>query len=255
MPKEGDNRRHVSEPVLSIEPMWLCPEPGMAEFRANGWKLAITAEAANVDGSRNSAVRMMVCRDGLVGASAQICLPGIELPAVSDSFIRGDAFHLSFAERPEHPIGLELVLLGIEADEDQLVFESVISINTLLLDSWPQLELRIGTGHPGQPRWGEVPLIVLDESDSVRWWYAQPRQSGLGASVATHLACEARDLGSLDPSLPLDSRRLRFFGDFLEKGVIRRISPWWVWSNGILPRATGDRVAAQLEARPLPLGG
>jgi hypothetical protein len=240
--------------VASIDPMWVSPEPGMAQFRANGWKLAVTAEISTVGGSRISAVRIMVCRDGLVGASAQICLPGIELPPVSDSFIRGDAFHLSFAELPDHPIGLDLVLLGVEADEEQLVFESVMSINTLLLDSWPQLELRIGTGHPGQPRWGEVPLIVLDETDSVRWWYAQPRLAGLGANVATHLACEARDLGSLDPSLPADPCRLRFFGDFLEKGVIRRISPWWVWSNGMIPRSTGDRLAAQLQSRPLPLG-
>lgn len=240
--------------VVSIEPMWLSPEPGIAEFRANGWKLAVTAEPATADGSRNSSIRLMACRDGLVGASAQICLPGIELPAVSDSFIRGDAFHLSFGECPEHPIGLDLVLLGMEADEEQLVFESVISINTLLWDSWPQLELRVGTGHPGQPRWGEVPFIVLDETDTVRWWYAQPRQLGLGPSVATHLACKSRDLGSLDPSLTADPCRLRFFGDFLEKGVIRRISPWWVWSNGIIPRDAGDRLATQLQARPLPLG-
>lgn len=233
--------------------MWESPEPRLAEFRANGWKLIVAAEPAGASSQPVDSIRLLACRDGLVGGSAQIRLPGIELAPLAEMFIRGDEVHLGFPVGPDHSIGLELVMLGIEADEDRLVIESMISINTSLLDSSPQVEFRVGAGHPGRPRWGEVPWQLLAKLSDVHWWSARPHQPGTGPGVTTHLACDRRDLSSLDPHEAGQGEGLRFFGDFLEKGVIRRIRPWWLWSNGTVTRDVAERISRTLDDRPLPL--
>ncbi|TVP93842.1 MAG: hypothetical protein EA381_21070 [Planctomycetaceae bacterium] len=247
--------------------MWDICEPGLAEFRANGWKLVVVSEpserrsrpaenAGVVDPGPNPTgwVRLLSCRDGLVGASARIRLPDVELPPLSEVFVRGDEIHFLFPATATCPIGMELVLLGIEADENHLLVESTISINTSLLDSSPQVELRVGGGHPGKPNWDNTPWSVLANLADVHWWAASSRQPGLGPAVMTQLCCDRRDLHSLDQRGSATDRGLCFFGDFLEKGVIRRIRPWWLWSNQRVARDVAERVSLALRDRPLPLG-
>ena len=228
--------------------MWENPELDLAIFHTNGWKLVV-ASGESPDG----AIRILACRDGLVGASARIHLPGFAIPPCRESFVRGDALHLCFLETDAAPIGFDLVLMAIEADEGILVVETVVSLSTPLLDSHPMVEMEVGDGHPGHPRWtGGRWKRLLDGPDAM-WVTALPSKSIDGPKVATSLLCDGRDLPSLAAEGEGDLRRIRFFGDFLEKGVIRRVQPWWIWSNGLITRRKADQLSAQLAQRPLAL--
>lgn len=234
--------------------MWENPEPGLAEFRTNGWKLVLASGGRGVRrGNARDEVRMLVCRDDLVAASTRFFLPGIALPDRVESFIRGDALHLNLANSQDHPIGFELVLMAIEADEQRLVVESQISLNTSLWESQPEVDLEAGSGHPGHPRWGCVPWKILAHDPTAIWLHAADDLPSLGPRVSTSLLCGGSDQRSLLTESIDDSGRVRFFGEFLEKGVIRRVRPWWVWSNGLISRETADGISAQLLHRPLPL--
>jgi len=228
--------------------MWENPELGLAIFHTNGWKL-IVASGEAPDGD----IRMLACRDGLVGASARVHVSGFAIPPCQESFIRGDALHLCFPETDAVPIGFDLVLMAIEADQGILVVETVVSLSTPLLDSHPAVEMEVGDGHPGHPRWtGGLWKRLLDGPEAM-WVTAPPPKSIDGPKVTTSLLCDERDLPSLAPEDDGDLRRVRFFGDFLEKGVIRRVQPWWVWSNGLITRRKADQLSAQLAQRPLAL--
>ncbi|HBJ38375.1 MAG TPA: hypothetical protein DDZ51_27210 [Planctomycetaceae bacterium] len=228
--------------------MWEISGKGSAEFRANGWKLVVTSGEPKVDG-----IRLLSCREDLVGASARIAVPGYELPPCGECYIRGDALHISFPLSQTNPIGLELVMIAIEADQRTFVVESVIGIHTSLLDSHPNLQLEVGSGHPGFPVWGRVGWEKLIDDGNWAWMRADARHSGEGPGVSTCLLCDHRDLTSLSPERQGSSTSVRFFGDFLEKGVIRKVQPWWVWSNGEVPSRKAREIARYLSSRPLAL--
>jgi hypothetical protein len=175
------------------------------------------------------------------------------LPPCSDCYIRGDALHISFPISQAHPIGLELVIMAIEADQQILVVESVIGLHTSLLDSHPNLQFEVGAGHPGFPLWGRVGWEQIFADGNSIWLRASGRSLLEGPGVSTSLLCDRRDLSSLSSSDGEKATAVRFFGDFLEKGVIRKVQPWWVWSNGQLAKRKADTIAHYLAARPLAL--
>lgn len=228
--------------------MWEISGNGSAEFRANGWKLVVTSGEPQAAG-----VRLLVCREDLVSASARIGVPGYELPPGSESYIRGDGLHISFPLSESNPIGLELVLMAIEADQQMFVVESVIGIHTSLLDSHPDLNLEVGAGHPGFPIWGRVGWQHFADDGDWVWMRAAARNPGEGPAVATSILCDHRDFSSLAPAKSEPSNAVQFFGDFLEKGVIRKVQPWWIWSNGPLADRKASQIGRYLSVRPLPL--
>jgi hypothetical protein len=228
--------------------MWEIIGKGSAEFRANGWKLVVTSGEPNVGG-----IRLLSCREDLVGASARIAVPGYELPPCGECYIRGDALHISFPLSQSNPLGLELVMTAIEADQRIFVVESVIGIHTSLLDSHPKLQLEVGAGHPGFPAWGRVGWEESVDEGNWVWMRAAGRRAAEGPGVSTCLLCDHRDLSSLAPASVENETAIRFFGDFLEKGVIRKVQPWWVWSNGPIANRKASEIARYLAARPLAL--
>ncbi len=230
--------------------MWENPKRGEAEFRANGWKLIVEADERGV--------RLLTSRQRLGATMARIWLPQIALAGCCESFIRGDALHLSLSGTQTEPVGLDLVLMAVEADEDLLILESVLSLNTSLLDSHPAVELQVTTGqeqhgrsdvgHPpgNDARW----TSIMDEGSAI-WLHAQPHQEN--QQVTTSVLCDERDRLSLDRQRVAEGGPIRFFGDFLEKGVIRKVQPWWVWSHRPISPQLAARIAGQLAVRPLPL--
>lgn len=228
--------------------MWEISGEGSAEFRANGWKLVVTSGEPQIGG-----IRLLSCREDLVGASARIIIPGTDLARCNECYIRGDALHLSFPVTEKCPLGLELVMMAIEADQQMMVVESVIGIHTRLLDSYPQLQLEVGAGHPGFPVWGRVGWEQTHSDGDSVWMRASGRNAIEGPGVSTSLLCERRDLHSLSSPAPDPTVAVHFFGDFLEKGVIRKVQPWWVWSNGLLNPRKAGQIGKQLAARPLAL--
>jgi len=225
--------------------MWENADRGEPEFRANGWKLVVRSD--------DQGARMLVCREGLVASSARLGLAGSRLGPCSERYLRGDALHLSFADTASEPIAIDLVLTAIEADQGLLILESVISLRTSLLDSHPAVELQLGAGHPLHPRWGDRPWSQVADSGSTLWLQAQPSLPGEGPRVAASVFCDDRDRVSIDAPALIERGDLRFFGDFLEKGVIRKVQPWWVWSNGPVAPHLAEQIGHRLAARPLPL--
>jgi hypothetical protein len=225
--------------------MWENPKPGEAEFRANGWKLVVRTTQQGVD--------LLACRDGLGASSARLWLPQTEFTACRESFIRGDALHLALSDTATEPIGLDLTLMAVEADESSLILELVISLATSLLDSHPAVELQVGAGQPGHLCWDDTPWVPLEDSGAAVWLQAHLNPPGDDPKIVTSVLCDDRDRLSLDSQGLADAGRLRFFGDFLEKGVIRKVQPWLVWSGGGVPVRSRALIAGQLANRPLPL--
>lgn len=228
--------------------MWEISGQGTAEFRTNGWKLVV---ADNVPDS--GGVRLLACREGLIGASARILVPEYPLPPCNECYIRGDALHMVFPISATDPVGLELVMTAIEADQDLMIVESVIGLHTSLLDSHPKLEMELGVGHPGFPIWGRNAWEKFTESPDWVWMRAGQPNPKDGPTVSASLLCDRRDLSSLLTSDQETVPSVQFFGDFLEKGVIRKVQPWWVWSNGPLQPRRANAIARYLAARPLAL--
>lgn len=228
--------------------MWEIVEQGIAEFRTNGWKLVVASGEPHVGG-----IRLLACREEVVGATARIAVSDYSLPSCDECYIRGDALHLSFSLSDEHPIGLEVVLMAIEADQQVLAVESVVGIHTWKLDSHPSLVLELGSGHPGFPVWGGASWERLADQREGVWMRGTGYGTVAGPRVSTQLLCDHRDLDSLQSTDTEGASSVQFFGDFLEKGVIRKVQPWWVWSTGQLPRERLARLAGNLARRPLAL--
>lgn len=224
--------------------MWENVAGGDPEFRVNGWRLV-----ARVSGQ---GLILVACRDPWVAAAARIFVPGVPLDRCEQWYVRGDGLHLACTGRDRQCVVLEVELLPIEAERDRFVLESVISMRTSLLESHPAIELQVGAGHPGFPRWGGNRWHQTAEFGAALWLQAQPGPPLEGPRPLTGVVCGERDRASLDAAA-LGDGQLRFFGDFLEKGVIRKVQPWWVWSCGPPPGDLASNVADQLAARPLPL--
>lgn len=242
--------------------MWEIVGPARAEFRANGWCFAALAQPTGL-------MQFCVSRlpaDGPVGSPAtppsavsevEILFPEHALPNCSECYARGDELHMSFPVSITHPVGLKLVLLAVEADASRLVIESVLAVNTDLLESFPELHLRQASG-------SQSPACESEHrSAAAIVWHRVGTAGATKISKTTRssdespldlaVICDARDHSSLSADWHAGEPCVRFWGEFLEKGVTRKVQPWWVWSTERLSPETVAEVAEHLAARPLPL--
>lgn len=232
--------------------MWEMSRLGFAQLQADGWELTVSTVDRRIRDDRDSAVRMIVSKGNDLRTAVSLNIPGVEVAPIGESFVRGNTLCFLHVESPDHPVGLELSFTVIACGSDLLVIESVISIKTSLWDAWPRLELVVGS-ITGENKLGkDYPLVPMEVNPSHWWWSATPQQ-GTSGTVFTQLACDARDSQSLDRVSAGRPGHVGFFGDFLERGVIRRISPWWVWSEQPLDSLTVANLGRQIEEKPLPL--
>tara|TARA_R110002049_G_scaffold305056_3_gene501089 strand:- start:43209 stop:43919 length:711 start_codon:yes stop_codon:yes gene_type:complete len=143
------------------------------------------------------------------------------LPVLAEQFIRGDELHLWYPQR-EGSFALRLMLQPILANEDFFVLEAVLSIETDLLDSHPMIDVVVPAidvkrfaSDGATASEGVSPISVCRQQDD----------------------CVATLLGPHDRPFTRDQSgvghlQLRLFGDFLEKGVIRKARPWLVVQRG-----------------------
>lgn len=188
------------------------------------------------------------------------------LPVVAEQFVRGDSLHLNFPES-DTAYSLRIVLRPLLATVDRLVIEVVLAIETSLLDAHPTLDIVVDgvATYPvntADRAGSQLEPPGLDQQVTVR--PSEHVESG-GTAVAISQACRANSsvavlLGPRDFPWTHDvsddrELRLRLFGEFLEKGVIRKARPWIVLESG--PEAgSAERLSAtwqQLCASPLPL--
>lgn len=191
----------------------------------------------------NEGVRLLAGEHAIVLAASD----DRPLPQLDEQFIRGEELHLSFPQidgRDE--FGFRLVVRPVKCDQTATsptrgLFEFLVSVQTSLLDSHPTIDL------------------IAPAADGLR-------ERSVGAlSSALHFAGQS-ELGAVVLLGPHDAPftsvvsatqelRLRLFGEFLEKGVIRRARPWVILdrSGAAIDESWAAECWQQLAASPLPL--
>ena len=229
--------------------MWQKQSASHYRFHADAWCLDVQA------GSRGITAQMAVA-DGSPESLA-IELDGGVLPALKDSFLRGSDLHLhlpqddlpaqagSFAAASTQlgatqadmtQAGLEAVLSVLRSDEDVLVLEATLGLQTQWLDVHPAVRVTLpGVGN----------AVMIERGSSLVVQSQDP-----AASLVVLI--DERDRWSVAPTA---TDGVRFFGDFMEKGVIRKVQPWFVWSRRSVDEAFLETLLDSLGSRPLPLAG
>ena len=218
---------------------------GLIQFRATSDDGGDSVWSLDVRGG-NHGIRIS-CAEAATADTACFALEAVgddELPELSEQFVRGDELHLVYPQG-EGNYALRLVLQPIDASDDGLVLEAVIAIQTNLLDSHPMVDLVSKTTDLRRENAG-----------------ANPGDSGAAEiTVGRSGQCEvAALLGPHDSPFTLDGSweeeiRLRLFGEFLEKGVIRKARPWLVMKRSEQPLEMEDLRTRwnELSSSPLPL--
>ena len=187
-----------------------------------------------------------------VDSASQVCFAPVEtddLPVADEQFVRGDQWHVNFPQG-SHSYALRLQWKPIVTTATRLVIEACVSIETNLLDGTPKIDLDASCF--------DIDSLNPDNTIDDR------EVAGIG-SAPISIAKSPRHsvavlLGPQDAPFTTnhstDSQlRLRLFGEFLEKGVIRRARPWIVIDrSGDVP--TSDELKSlwrQLVESPLPL--
>jgi hypothetical protein len=233
--------------------MWQKQSASHYRFHADAWCLDVQA------GSRGITAQMVVAKGS--PESLAIELDGGFLPPLKDSFLRGSDLHLnlpqddlpaqagSFAAASTQPgaiqagmtqAGLEAVLSVLRSDADVLVLEAAIGLQTQWLDVHPAVRVQLPFGGTAVMSERGSSLVVRNQD------------SGVSRTASLVVLIDERDRWSVTPST---TDGVRFFGDFMEKGVIRKVQPWFVWSRRVIDEAFLETLLASLGSRPLPLAG
>ncbi len=163
-----------------------------------------------------------------------------ELPAVAEQFVRGDALHLTYPQG-EGLYELRIVFRPIRW-KGGFVLESTIAIQTDRLDSHPTLDVvvdgdSLATDRVNSNASGASPISVVGSNDRSTCVLLGPHDRPFTTDHSTK-----------------NQLRLRLFGDFLEKGVIRKARPWIVFSAEASPSESELReLWRRLCDSPLPL--
>jgi hypothetical protein len=219
--------------------MWLTAPNriGIAAWRSGDSVWQIDAR------DRRAGVQLLLGDESL----ALVASDGGLLPPLDEQFVRGSELHLSFPQFADDcEFGFRLVIRPVtfgafDTGTERAAFEMLVSVQTTLLDSHPTLDLRVPAEN------GVSTPVVSGVGDSVRVAAAD------GASVAVLLGPHDAPFTSvIDQSRTL---RLRLFGEFLEKGVIRCARPWVIVDRGnreLDVELLGDALSALVDS-PLPL--
>lgn len=165
------------------------------------------------------------------------------LPVAGENYVRGDEWKIHMPQRGGQ-FSLRMSLRVIDAAAERLVIEPTFSIQTTLLDTHPTLILSaVG---------GEVRTSRIDVADQ-RFTAWTIRFSGETGQIAVLLG--PHDAPHTVDRSTNDSISLQLFGEFLEKGVIRKARPWVILdrSDADISREDLRRYADALSRTPLPL--
>ena len=160
------------------------------------------------------------------------------LPPAVEEFIRGNEFHVR-APQKDGAFGVRMTFESIATDFDVSILEVTVAVQTSLLDSHPMVDLIVDGDHStGDQSSTDSPSISV---------------VGLGDSEVAVLL-DRHDSPFTANRSDADGLKLRLFGDFLEKGVIRKARPWLVYApTGKLEAKQLQALLDQLNNSPLPL--
>lgn len=182
--------------------------------------------------------------DGLLHLAVQPS-KGETLPVAVENYVRGDEWKVTFPQSTGQ-FGLRISLRAVAVSATRLVLEPTLSIQTSLLDTHPTLIFSAVGEHP------ESSLIQVESSEqevSVTSVRLADRAGQIAVLLGPHDAPFTADHSS-DQKL-----QLQLFGEFLEKGVIRKARPWVVLDRSEAGLSTSDlqQYAKLLCETPLPL--
>lgn len=196
-------------------------------------------------------------------------------PPLAESYVRGNDLVASLPQTAATEFGLQICHRVIRADSEMIVIETVVAVQTDLLDSHPTVDMVCDASGRAiddlAAPLGDASDWVIDSRRSAgrsssappaAICFTGPGSSGAGISGATVVwlppsdRAAAADL-SAAPSGAGESAagatRYRLLAEFLEKGVIRKARFW----TGRFSDSPSDRTIAQLYAEwmqiPLPL--
>lgn len=157
------------------------------------------------------------------------------LPSLDEHFVRDDQWHANLPQSTTR-FGIRLAFDQIPLNDHVVALECRLSVQTDLLDSHPELDLRLCGG---------TPTMVSPDDD------VPPVATVIGSNDFFAAVLLSSNDAPHTKLLSTDPPSLRLFGDFLEKGVIRRARPWIIFG-----RFTGDDLKTwqqQLSDSPVPL--
>ena len=151
-------------------------------------------------------------------------------PTAGEHYVCDDEYHVNY---PQHDANYALrlawdVVPGLI--DDAVVIEMRVSVQTDLMNTHPTLDLAVD--HPSAER-PPRPCDAISRFGD---------QSDAAILLGPHDRPHTQNRGG----------RLRLFGDFLERGVIRRARPWIVWGR-TLSDAELRRIHRALCQSPVPL--
>ncbi len=171
------------------------------------------------------------------------------LPSAGEQYVRGDCWHVNYPQG-DSSYALRLALQPIETAKDWIVLEATISIQTDLLDTHPKLDVDVLC----QSIDSLVPTD-LSGDDEVESIGSAPISIAMDSGHHTSVLLGPHDSPFTTNHSTDALLRLRLFGDFLEKGVIRKARPWIIIDRSGSP-PNEQRLEAlwkQLCGSPLPL--
>lgn len=226
--------------------MWKMIETGVAQWHAGDgiW---------NINASGGDHGVTLHARDRGVALASLVPVGDDRFPAATESFVRDDEWHVDFPQQ-DGSYSVHLVFRPIEASASDLLLESTISIQTNLLDTHPTLDFT-ATGDGFQ--------VWTPKSES-KFAAAAAKNDSIGAGCLTGVVGDSAAVTVMldrhDYPWTLDlsddaAIRLRLFGEFLEKGVIRKARPWICIQRGVtdIDESQMIRHWESLQASPLPL--
>jgi hypothetical protein len=183
------------------------------------------------------------------GAPISLCpIDSDALPAACEQYVRGDQWHLNYPQG-ESSYALRLSLEPLESKQGRMVIETCVSIQTDLLDLYPKLDIEtdcndIDSIVPGMP--GDHDIVAGSGTAPISIAKSESGRCSILLGPHDHPFTTNH---STDTKL-----RLRLFGDFLEKGVIRRARLWIVVENDAAYETSAlEETWQRLSQSPLPL--
>ncbi len=228
--------------------MWITNQLGVASWTDAGteWELdARGGQAICLGWPNEAAVRFKPVDDST-------------LPAADEQFVRGRCWNVNYPQADQR-LALRIAFEPIETTADSILLEATISIQTDLLDSHPKIDIQSdaksiktlnvpgASQHPAsQPGASQHPA---SQSGAAAVTIAKSDTTFVAIFLGTHDSPFTTEL-----STP-ESLQLRLFGEFLEKGVIRKARPWILISRAKQEPSESELQAIwqRLAGRPLPL--
>ena len=224
--------------------MWNPSEIGLATWTVG--RRSITIDA------RGGPHGIQIASDG-PPALALCPVDDHKLPSAGEQFVRGKQWNVNFPQydssQGDSSYALRLSFDAIESTDQRMIIEVCVSIQTDLLDLHPKLDAEIDCD--------DIDSIVPSDpygNDQVTGVGTAPISVAKGKGGSTSVLLGPHDHPFTTNHSTDMLLRLRLFGDFLEKGVIRKARPWIVFDYD----KRGDDISLenswrQLCESPLPL--